>query len=175
MQNPRVRNSEALFRGPWLALKSAEPRSTDEHATGHGERISDWRREADVLSDRVAVPSVNVTREQPNDRLLIVIFTPTAGGAARRSLVVSEGELIVGAGTAMRFELDPLPGSRDGAESLMLAVIRGGLTERAGLLRIKFALRLQDGSVRTGGRVNLVPRLRRSGIASYAPYAPVDR
>jgi hypothetical protein len=137
--------------------------------------MSDWRREADVLVDRVAVPSVSVTREQPNDRILIVNFTPTADGAARMSLVASEGELIVSAGTAMRFELDPLPGSRDEAESLMLAVVRGGLTERAGPLRTKFALRLKDGSVRTGARVDLLPRLRRSRMASYAPYARVDR
>src|SRR6266511_2305697 len=111
-----------------------------------------WESRAAALAEKIAQDvSASVEHERLTDKLRVFTFKPKNQDAAEMSIVVSAYEVIFSAGRGTRFELDPLPGSEKRVVALARAIASGGLSERVWPGRVKFELRLEDGTVLRGG------------------------
>ncbi len=131
-----------------------------------------WEARAAALAEQIAqAVSAESERTRLTSKLLEFTFKPSNDNAAEMGFVVSPHELIFSAGPGARFELDALPASENRVLELALAIAGGGLEERLWPGRVKFELRLQDGTVVTGGSTSsLIPRPGKSRAVRYASY-----
>ena len=127
-----------------------------------------WEAEAEAFVRHFAsTEGATVEQRQLNEILVAFRMRPLASGAAPMSLIVSPYEVIVEAGRATRFELDPLPLSGDEVKDILDAVAAGRLNERAGWFGVKFKLDLRSGRTLSG---RVVGRGVQRGTVRYQPY-----
>jgi hypothetical protein len=130
---------------------------------------SSWEAGAAELLDSFAASyGAAIERHRLTDLLTRFRVVPKGDEAAHVTVYVAADQLIVEAGRGTRFELDPLPDSREELLAILNGIARGGLREEIGRLGVKFQLALQSGETRSGRVVRRTGSKR--GVARYGPY-----
>lgn len=143
-------------------------------ASGASEQWVDANTE---LAEQIAsFISARLETRRLTDKLLELTFEPSNGDAAGMTIVASSSEVVFMAGRSVRFELDALPRSETRVWDLVRAIAGGGLTEHISPGRIRFKLRLPDGTEVKGGSImSLLPRRGARTSTTYAPYKGFER
>lgn len=132
-----------------------------------------WEDAATALAEQiVSVLGLTVNSERLTDKLLRLRIIPVSRESSPISLVISRCEVLFFAGNGTQFDLSPLPESASELLRLVEGVAHGGLTEVTRRGRVKFELRLDDGTVRTGASYRRSPQSGTGGrmVIHYKAY-----
>ena len=122
----------------------------------------EWKSASAAVAHQIATElSASLTTHPLTEKLTEFIIHPSDSGATDIKLIVSQSDVMVGAGSGTQIELPPLPESESELMEIVRAIASGNLNESARGGLVRYRLLLADGTILQGRSMKGLPRRHR--------------